>query len=287
MKKIFNWIAGPLAALGFGLLLLAETKRPLRKATSCKLRRATTNVGVAAVTGLTIRLLFLPVVSAAADFAQKRRVGLLHRLPLPKALRFAAELLLLDYTLYWWHRLMHRNALLWRCHMVHHTDLDLDVLTAGRFHFAEYVLSVGYRAAQVMVIGARPAAIAISETCVMVAAEFHHSNVRLPLGFERRLNSVVVTPRMHGIHHSTIEHESNSNFATVLTLWDAVHGTLKLNVPQDEITIGLAAYRDPEEFTLAKLLALPFGRQKDAWALPDNSRPKRKALAAAKTEMVG
>ncbi|HEX8089696.1 MAG TPA: sterol desaturase family protein [Blastocatellia bacterium] len=287
MKKIFNRIAGPLGVLGFGLLLLAEARRPLRKQTSGKLRRATTNIGIAAVTGLAVRLLFLPVVWAVADFAQTRRVGLLHRLPLPRALRFAAELALLDYTLYWWHRLMHRNALLWRCHMVHHTDLDLDVLTAGRFHFAEYVLSVGYRAAQVMVIGASPAAIAISETCVMMAAEFHHSNLRLPLGFERRLNALVVTPRMHGIHHSIIEQESNSNFATVLTLWDAAHGTLKLNVPQHEITIGLAAHRDAEELTLAKLLALPFGRQKDAWALPDNSRPERKRLAAARTEMSG
>jgi sterol desaturase/sphingolipid hydroxylase (fatty acid hydroxylase superfamily) len=285
MKKIFNWVAGPLGVLGFGLLLVAEARRPLRKATSVKLRRATTNIGVAAATGLTIRLLFLPVVSAAADFAQKRRVGLLHRLPLPNALRFAAELLLLDYTLYWWHRLMHRNALLWRCHMVHHTDLDLDVSTAGRFHFAEYVLSAGYRAAQVVVIGARPASVAISETCVMVAAEFHHSNVRLPLGFERRLNALVVTPRMHGIHHSIIERESNSNFATVLTLWDAAHGTLKLNVPQDEITIGLAAHRDAKELTFSTLLALPFGRQKDAWAMPDNSRPGRRALDAAETEM--
>jgi sterol desaturase/sphingolipid hydroxylase (fatty acid hydroxylase superfamily) len=171
--------------------------------------------------------------------------------------------------------------------MVHHTDLDLDVSTAGRFHFAEYVLSVGYRAAQVMVIGASPATVAISETCVMIAAEFHHSNVRLPLEFERRLNTLVVTPRMHGIHHSIIERESNSNFATVLTLWDVAHGTLKLNVPQQEIMIGLAAHRDASQLTLTKLLALPFGPQKDAWALPDGSRPERKALAPAGTEMVG
>jgi sterol desaturase/sphingolipid hydroxylase (fatty acid hydroxylase superfamily) len=287
MKKIFNWIAAPLAVLGFGSFLFAEAKRPLRKATSNKLRRAITNTGVAAVTGVAIRLLFLPVVSAVAGFAREKRIGLLNRLPLPAALRFAAEMSLLDYTFYWWHRLMHRNALLWRCHMVHHTDLDLDVSTAARFHFAEYALSVGYRAAQIVVIGATPAAIAVFETVVIVAAEFHHSNVRLPLEFERRLNALVVTPRMHGIHHSIIEQESNSNFATVLTLWDAVHGTLKLDVPQDEITIGLAAHREPTELTFTRLLALPFTRQTDAWILPDGSHPKREALAAANTEMAG
>ena len=287
MKRIFNWVAAPLAVLGFGALLFAEAKRPLRKATSNKLRRAVTNAEVAAVTGIAIRLLFLPVVSAVAGFAQKKRIGLLNRLPLPQALRFAAEMALLDYTFYWWHRLMHRNALLWRCHMVHHTDLDLDVSTAVRFHFTEYVLSVGYRAAQIIVIGATPAAIATFETVVMAAAEFHHSNLRLPLGFERRLNALVVTPRMHGIHHSIIERESNSNFATVLTLWDAVHSTLNLNVPQDEITIGLAAHRDAGELTFTKLLALPFAQQKDTWVLPDGSHPERKSLPAARTEMVG
>jgi sterol desaturase/sphingolipid hydroxylase (fatty acid hydroxylase superfamily) len=287
MKKIFNWVAGPLAVLGFGLLLFAEAKRPLRKATSNKLRRAATNTAVAAVTGVAIRGLFLPIVSAVADFAQEKRIGLLNRLPLPKALRFAAELLLLDYTFYWWHRLMHKNALLWRCHMVHHTDLDLDVSTAARFHFAEYVLSAGYRTAQIIVIGASPRTVAIFETCVMAAAEFHHSNVRLPLEFERRLNTLVVTPRMHGIHHSIIEQESNSNFATVLTLWDVVHSTLKLNVPQDEITIGLASHREAGELTLKKILALPFAPQKDAWVLPDGVHPARKALAAADAEMVG
>jgi sterol desaturase/sphingolipid hydroxylase (fatty acid hydroxylase superfamily) len=275
MKKIFNWIAGPLAAALGGALFLAESRRPLRKATSNKLRRAATNTALAGVTALAIRLLFLPVVSTVSRIAQKKRIGLLNLMPMPGALRFAAEVLLLDYTFYWWHRLMHRNALLWRCHMVHHSDLDLDVSTAARFHFSEYVLSTGYRAAQVVLIGAGPGATATFEILIMIAAEFHHSNLRLPLEGERRLTRLIVTPRMHGIHHSNIEQESNSNFATVLTAWDVLHGTLKLDVAQEEITIGLPAYRDANALRWSRLLALPFARQKDAWLLPDGSRPKR------------
>src|SRR6185503_6489991 len=97
------------------------------------------------------------------------------------------------------------------------------------------------------------------------AAEFHHSNVRLPVETERRINWLIVTPRMHGIHHSIIEAESKSNFATVLKVWDALHGTLKLNVAQDEITIGLGAYRDESELKIANLLAFPFYQQRDCW----------------------
>src|SRR5215216_3093299 len=104
MKKIFDWIAGPLAVALGGLLLFAESRRPLRKATSNKLKRVATNTGLAGVTAIAIRLLFLPVVSRVSRIAQKRRFGLLNLVPMPRALRFAAEMLLLDYTFYWWHR---------------------------------------------------------------------------------------------------------------------------------------------------------------------------------------
>jgi sterol desaturase/sphingolipid hydroxylase (fatty acid hydroxylase superfamily) len=82
--------------------------------------------------------------------------------------------------------------------------------------------------------------------------------VRLPVEVERRLNSILVTPRMNGIHHSTVRAERDANWSSGLVLWDRLHGTLKLNVPQEEIEIGLAAYRAPEELGLLRLLKLPF-----------------------------
>lgn len=285
-KKILNLIAAPLAIVGFGLLLLAESKRPLRKPVSNKLQRAQTNALFAGVTSVAINLLFIPVISRVAGFAQKRKLGLLNRAPLPAPLKIAVAFALLDYTFYWWHRWMHRSRFLWRFHAAHHTDLDLDVSTSARFHIGEYVLSTPYRAAQVLVIGASPVTAAIFETIIMIAAEFHHSNLKLHLETERRLNSLVVTPRMHGIHHSIIESESESNFATVLTVWDKLHGTLKLNVRQDEIVIGLAAYRDESELRLADLLALPFGKQRDSWLLPDGMRPVRANLSEPQAKMV-
>src|SRR6185436_6565455 len=103
-KKILNFIAAPLAVAGFGLLLVAESRRPLRKPVSNKLKRVKTNIAVAAVTSIGINLLFIPVVSAAARFAEKRRIGLLNRISLPQPLRFVAAIVLFDYTFYWWHR---------------------------------------------------------------------------------------------------------------------------------------------------------------------------------------
>jgi sterol desaturase/sphingolipid hydroxylase (fatty acid hydroxylase superfamily) len=96
----------------------------------------------------------------------------------------------------------------------------------------------------------------------------HHSNFRLPYRPEHLLEYAIVTPRMHGIHHSPVREETESNWSSGLTLWDRLHGTLRLDVPQQALTIGTPAYRDPGELTLPKILAMPFGEQRPAWPAP-------------------
>ena len=179
-------------------------------------------------------------------------------MPLPRWLETLLGILLLDYSLYVWHVLLHRMSVLWRFHVVHHADLDLDATTALRFHFGELALSIPWRAAQVLLIGVRPQVLQLWQQATLASIVFHHSNLRLPPGLERWLVWVVVTPRMHGIHHSIIEAETNSNWSSGLTLWDRLHGTLRLDVPQDAITIGVPAYRDPKELVLGRIFAMPF-----------------------------
>lgn len=82
------------------------------------------------------------------------------------------------------------------------------------------------------------------------------------LSFERVLARLIVTPRMHGIHHSDREDETNSNWSSLLSLWDFVHRTFRLDVPDERVVIGVPAYRDPGDVTLGKLLTLPFRRQR-------------------------
>ena len=106
------------------------------------------------------------------------------------------------------------------------------------------------------------------------ATLFHHSNWRLPINVERMVNMVLVTPRMHGIHHSIVQRETNSNWGTIFCWWDKLHCTLRRDISQEEITIGVAAYRDEHELTLGKLLALPFGKQRE-WRLPSGEQPDR------------
>ena len=124
---------------------------------------------------------------------------------LPEWVEVPLAVILLDYTLYVWHVLTHRVSWLWRFHVVHHVDLDLDASTALRFHCGELVLSVAWRAGQILLIGVSPLALSVWQTAVLLSILFHHSNVRLAVETERRLNRFIVTPRMHGIHHSIVQ----------------------------------------------------------------------------------
>lgn len=183
----------------------------------------------------------------------------------PLWLEIVAGILMLDYTLFLWHVLLHRVPLLWRFHEVHHSDLDLDATTALRFHFGELALSVPWRAAQILLIGVRGRTLRLWQQLTLASVLFHHSNVRLPLWLERLLVRIVVTPRMHGIHHSIAEAETNSNWSSGLTVWDRLHGTLRLDRPQAAVVIGLPAYRRKKELVLPRLIAMPFVTQRPSW----------------------
>jgi len=194
---------------------------------------------------------------------------LLKLVRLPRVLETALAVILMDYTLYVWHVLTHRVSFLWRFHAVHHIDLDLDASTALRFHFAEMLISVLWRAGQIIVIGVSPLSFAAWQVFLFPSILFHHSNVRLPLELERKINRFVVTPRMHGVHHSIRREETDSNWSSGLTVWDWLHGTLKTDAPQQEIIIGIPAYRNADEVVLTKILPMPFEKQRPSFQFPE------------------
>jgi sterol desaturase/sphingolipid hydroxylase (fatty acid hydroxylase superfamily) len=181
----------------------------------------------------------------------------------------------MDWTFYWWHRANHQIPLLWRFHNIHHIDPDLDVTTSFRFHFVEILYSTLFKIFQVGLIGILPITYIVYELVFTCATIFHHSNFRLPLKIERLLNKIIVTPRMHGIHHSVVKDETNSNFSVVFRFWDYLHKTLRLNVHQSKILVGIAGYQQPYDNNLWDLIILPFKKQKDYWSFADGSEPLR------------
>ena len=277
-REVASWLSAALVAGAFGALWLWERRRPLRRSVEPKLERSARNAAVAGLAAAAMQFVERPLIRRLAALVEERRWGLLKRAPLPGWLEVVLAVVLLDYTLYVWHVLTHRVPLLWRFHLAHHVDLDLDASTALRFHFGEITISTAWRAAQVLLVGAGPLSLSVWQTLLLLSVLFHHSNVRLPVEVERKLNLLVVTPRMHGIHHSAVREETDSNWSSGLALWDRLHGTLRLNVPQGEVLIGVPAYREPEEVGLLEVVKLPFARQRPTWLLPGDGEPSRAPL---------
>ena len=250
-------LGGLVIAAAFAMMWFAERKRPLRRRVEPEATHHARNAAVAVLAAATVQVAEMPVVSPLAQIALRRRWGLLGHMR-QGWLRTALSLVLLDYSLYVWHVLTHRTPALWRFHAVHHVDLDLDASTAVRFHFGELALSVPWRAAQVALIGVSPRDLRLWQQAVLVSVLFHHSNLRLPPNVERLLSAVVMTPRLHGIHHSDEQAVRDCNWSSGLTIWDYLHGTLRDDVPQHEITIGVAGYEQPQDVTLPRILEMPF-----------------------------
>jgi len=274
MEPISSTMRASLFLGMFLVCLLLEGLFPLRMTTQPKSKRLIMNLAFAAIGLIVLRLTFLRLVFFVSNISTQNQWGLLYLINLPYPLEILLGLFLMDYTFYFWHVANHKISFLWRFHNVHHVDLDMDVSTASRFHAGELILSTPFRSLQIVVFGIDPFTWIVFETLVVVSTQFHHSNIRFPERWERFLCKIIVTPRMHGIHHSIIQQETDSNFSTIFSFWDKIQRSFKWGIPESDIMIGVAAYRDPKELTLIKLLILPFRRPR-AWKLPDGRIPTR------------
>lgn len=172
------------------------------------------------------------------------------------------DLLLLDLWIYFWHRANHELPWLWRFHQVHHRDLFLDTTTALRFHFGELLLSALARAAVIVLAAVPLASVLVFEGLVTASALFHHSNVRLPPALERALARVIITPSRHWVHHHAVRRDTDSNYGTILSGWDALFGSRSATQRTPDLTIGVEG---AAELSLPRLLLLPWrGTREDA-----------------------
>jgi sterol desaturase/sphingolipid hydroxylase (fatty acid hydroxylase superfamily) len=263
--------------VGLFLLLLAlEQKYPLRHGKRLLLTRILVNTTLSLFAFAIGASVVTPAALSLAGWASEKPFGLIHLAsPLPWVVQVILGFLLMDLSFYYWHLANHKVRFLWRFHNVHHIDPDLDVSTAIRFHFGEVLFSTGFRVMQVGLIGVSPWIYFLYELAFQANTLFHHSNLRLPITVERVLNKLLVTPRMHGIHHSVVERETNSNYSVVLSCWDRLHRSIRLGIAQSEVVVGVPAYLAPEDNRLWNVLTLPFQKQRNYWRYPDGMYPVR------------
>lgn len=249
-----------LFVLGLGAFLGFELLRPYRRPSVSKPRRWADNLGLTVFNSVALQLLFPGLVAATAHYVTAQKIGVLNMFQAPAFLKTLATLVFMDFMLYIWHLLNHVVPFFWRFHRVHHADLNMDVSTASRFHIGELAISTVLKMSLVYFIGADFLGVVVFESALVLCAQFHHSSLKVPAGFEKIFWILFVPPSMHRIHHSVVIKERDSNYGTVFSIWDRFLGTLRDDVDQDRIRIGVGAYPRSEELNLGRLLIMPFTR---------------------------
>jgi len=244
------------------LVLMAcwEAVLPRRSLRVRRLQRWMPNLGLVALDAVLVRALIPAGAAGVAQIADSRGWGLLHYLDLPVGAVLVASVVMLDFVIYVQHVIFHAVPWLWRLHMVHHADVDIDVTTGLRFHPLEILLSMLVKMAAVILLGAPVLAVVIFEVLLNGMAMFNHGNVRLPSRLEAVFRLLLVTPDMHRVHHSILAYETNSNYGFNLSCWDRMFHTYRAFPAAGHagMTIGLPQFQRQYRQGLWWLLCLPF-----------------------------
>jgi sterol desaturase/sphingolipid hydroxylase (fatty acid hydroxylase superfamily) len=247
------------------LLLLAiwELLTPRRVLTTSKKLRWFNNLTIVLLDSVLVRLLFPLLPVSVAVLAHERGWGLLQHLASPYLFEVILAVILLDFVIYLQHVLFHSIPFLWRFHMMHHTDLDLDVTSGVRFHPIEIIISTGIKLTAVWLLGPSAMAVIIFEIALNGISMFNHSNIFIPLNLDRILRLIIVTPDMHRVHHSVIRKETDSNYGFTLPWWDRLLGTYRAQPDKghQEMTIGISRLLDDKQQSLLWLLTIPFRKK--------------------------
>lgn len=225
-------------------------------------RRWFANLSMVVISSLCLRIVFPAAAVGTAVYAHAQGWGVFNLVGMPVLLAGVIAFIVLDFAVWLEHLVSHKWPLLWRIHRMHHSDQGFDLTTALRFHPLEIVISMIWKAAVIVALGAPVIAVLIFEIVLNGMAMFNHANARLPLGLDRALRMLLVTPDMHRVHHSVVRRETDSNYGFNLSVWDRLFGTYndQPEAGHDRMRIGLDDYDGPRTASLGWALALPFRR---------------------------
>jgi sterol desaturase/sphingolipid hydroxylase (fatty acid hydroxylase superfamily) len=250
-----------IAAVALAVLWTIESVAPMFVGRRRRLAHNATNLALAGVNTLVASAFALAIVGVT-EWSRTHAFGLLNLAPLPGWLHWLGAILLFDCWQYWWHRWNHRVPFLWRFHAVHHADADMDASSGVRFHTGEIALSFTARLLVLPMIGMTLPQLLVYETIALPIILFHHSNLRISERLDRSLRWLIVTPRMHYVHHSRWQPETDSNYTSLLSVWDRIFGSFRLHERPETISLGLDQYEEQEWRRLPGMLAAPFRRRR-------------------------
>jgi sterol desaturase/sphingolipid hydroxylase (fatty acid hydroxylase superfamily) len=209
-----------------------------------RVRHALPHVSTAVLNGLLTRFVLAGMTVKTIGWAENNTLGLTRWLSFSLYTETVIVFTLFDIWMYFWHWLNHQVGFFWRFHRAHHADIEMDTTTALRFHPGELVLSTFVRLPVVILLGMSFSQLVFFEVLLNLSTLFHHSNLGLPERWDRLLRIAIVTPNMHRVHHSVEVSETNSNYTSLLSIWDRLFRSYQTREDTRFITIGLPQFRE-------------------------------------------
>jgi sterol desaturase/sphingolipid hydroxylase (fatty acid hydroxylase superfamily) len=244
------------SAICLGVLWTLEGLVPMFENRTKRVRHDLANLALGLFNALLVSAIFATATLTVTIRAEEASFGILHQIDGPPWAELVFALVAFDAWQYLWHRLNHQIPFLWRFHAVHHSDAELDASAGLRFHSGEILLSGAARLAVLPLLGLSIGQVLAYETVLLPVILFHHSNIRVAESVDRRLRAVIVTPWMHWVHHSDWQPETDSNYSSVLSIWDRLFGSFRLRRDPSRIRLGLGL-REAEWNTFSGILRMP------------------------------
>ncbi|ORU94145.1 MAG: Sterol desaturase [Cycloclasticus sp. symbiont of Bathymodiolus heckerae] len=248
-----------LVAVVLATLWVIEAIAPMFRFKDGRLTHDTSNIALGVINAILAGLIFSGLVLGVTAWAAEQQFGLLHWLELGSPIELIIGLLVFDCWQYWWHRINHVIPFLWRFHAVHHSDAAMDASSAVRFHTVEILYSSAIRLLILPLIGLSIEHLLVYELILLPIILFHHSNIAIPAELDKVLRIFIVTPRIHWVHHSHIQQETDSNYSSLLSVWDRLFGSFRLRDDPQNIRLGLGDKFDQTQWnSLLGALKQPF-----------------------------
>jgi sterol desaturase/sphingolipid hydroxylase (fatty acid hydroxylase superfamily) len=242
----------------FFAMLFFEWLAPFVRSEQKKGFRILFHLGISVANSIVLYLIMTGPILAAISYTQSHGVGVTHLLGLTGWIEIAVTLVAFDLWDYWMHRANHRVSLFWRFHRAHHSDMEIDVTNAARFHVGELIISNCSKCLMILVWGPSLAGLVVFDVVLNVCSQFHHSNINLPVWIQDTLEKLMVTPRMHRCHHALHPDCFSTNFATFFSGWDRLFGSYHwARIPSELRLIGLFTPRGKDTMKLKPFLLTP------------------------------
>ena len=218
------------------------------------------NILLGGLNAFLVRFLFPLSTIGIAALVEERQFGLLHNVSIHPVIEVVIVFLIIDLAVYLFHKALHTYPLLWRFHLVHHSDKAVDITTSVRHHFVEALMLTMLIAILILLLGAPVISIFLFQAVHFFISIFSHANIRLSPAVDRIFRLVIITPDFHRIHHSAEKRYTNSNYGNVLSWWDYLFASYQTRTQDAQVVmmLGLEYYRSSREQIIDRLITQPF-----------------------------